>query len=563
MFAPAIEIEFVRFDDPKITPPGFVLDRSPRAVPLWIAALSAPEVDIRREAALTIILAHRQEVEDIESTIPALRKALDDPEQHPAVVAAVARALIALDVRDAAISLAHRAERGGAELAQTIEPALARWDYAPIRKRWLARLNEPQTTRSLLVLAIDGLGAVGDTSAAPRLKVLSAASDREPGIRLAAAKSLAQLQREGLEETATELTSRSGKDGLIDQLVAAKLLRRHASDEALKILASLALDPEPAVASAALERLMEHDFRLVLPLAERLAASGDANVRHAAAKAWIAERTPGAIAHLGPMLDDPHPMVRTDVREALLAMAVEEPLLGPVLEAAKAMLAGNQWRALEQSIMIMAALERDESAERLVELLEFDRPEVYVAAAWGLRLLAVPDTRSAILDKAERLYAIQSAGGANRTQELQSQHLSEAIRVLQADEALPLLRKYIPKNLVIESHSRGAAIWTIGHLLAGRPPDAELVEQMGARIADVTTMPSETAEVREACAVALGRMKAEGGLPTLRRFAGTTPTYDPVAYACQWAIREITGEGDPAFGPPQPQRRQWFLDTVE
>ena len=40
--------------------------------------------------------------------------------------------------------------------------------------------------------------------------------------------------------------------------------------------------------------------------------------------------------------------------------------------------------------MIMVALDRKETAGRLVELLDFPRPEVFVAAAWGLRRLAVP-----------------------------------------------------------------------------------------------------------------------------------------------------------------------------
>jgi hypothetical protein len=560
--ASAVEIDFIRFDDPKIEPPPLKWDLSPRPVRLWIEALSAPEADLRREAALTIVLAHRFGIRDIETTAPALRKAVDDPKQHPAVVAAVARALIELDARDAAAALATRAESGGLELAQTIEPALARWDYRPMRKPWLERLADSGARRGYVLLAIASLATVGERSASPQLKELVTAREAEPGVRLAAARALAQLQPQGLEELAAALAASEAKDGMVDRLVAANLLRRHASEEGFRLLAALALDREPAVASAALERLFEHDFRLVLPLAERLAANSDANVRHVAAKAWIAECTPAAIGHLGPMLDDPHPAVRTDVREALLEMASEPPLLDPVLEASKNVLAGSQWRGLEQSIMILTALDRDETAARFAELLEFERPEVYVAAAWGLRVLAVQETRPAILNKAERLYTIQSAAEANATQDQQFQHLAEAFRVLNADESLPLLRKYVPKSTDIHPESRAAAIWATGHLLAGRP-QPDLVKELSERLADVASLIPEAGQVRLSCALTLGRMKAEEALPTLRKFKGDGPMYDPVAYACGWAIHQITGEPLPEFADSEPIPRRWFLEPAE
>jgi HEAT repeat protein len=559
--ASAIEIGFIRFDDPKIEPPDTVWDRTPRPVPLWIQALSAPEADVRREAAVTIVLAHRFGMEEIETTVPAMRAALEDRGQHPAVVIALAHALIELDARDAASSLAQRATES-LELAEVIEPALARWDYQPIRKQWLARLEDRSARRALLVLAIQGLASVGESSAAPRLKELAAAPHGEPGVRLAAARSLAQLAPAGLEPLANDLAAHGGRERMLERLLAASLLRRHASDEAFQLLAQLALDEEPAVASAALERLLEHDYRLVLPLAVQLAANNDANVRHAAAKAWIAERTSAAIGHLGPMLDDPHPRVRADVREALLEMAQDAKLLDSVLAASDAMLASGQWRGLEQSIMIMAALDQDETASRIAELLDFERPEVYIAAAWGLRILAVNETRPAILKKLEQLYEVQAAGRAASAQDTQSQHLAEAIRVLGADEALPLLRKYVPKSMTVHPDSRAAAIWTIGHLLAGKP-DPDLTTELSERLADVMSLMPEYPQVREAAAVCLGRMKAEGGLATLRRFGGDGPILESVQYACRWAIHKIAGEPFPEFADPMPSSRPWFLAPVQ
>ena len=49
------------------------------------------------------------------------------------------------------------------------------------------------------------------------------------------------------------------------------------------------------------------------------------------------------------------------------------------------MLATPRWRALEQATILLAVLDHKPAAPRLVDLLRFERPEVFVAAAWGLR----------------------------------------------------------------------------------------------------------------------------------------------------------------------------------
>ncbi|MCR4412205.1 MAG: HEAT repeat domain-containing protein, partial [Thermoguttaceae bacterium] len=100
-----IEVEFARLTDPSLAPPKPVPAVSSRPLALWIQALASPEADLRREAADTIALAHRLGMPDVQTAVPALREALDAPGQHPLVVAAAARTLIALDAREAAPSL--------------------------------------------------------------------------------------------------------------------------------------------------------------------------------------------------------------------------------------------------------------------------------------------------------------------------------------------------------------------------------------------------------------------------------------------------------------------------
>ncbi|MCR4415785.1 MAG: hypothetical protein NUV77_25505, partial [Thermoguttaceae bacterium] len=380
--------------------------------------------------------------------------------------------------------------------------------------------------------------------------------------RVAAARALAELKREGLEEPARRLASDASPAHLPDRLVAARLLRRHGSPAALELLTALAQDREPAIAAAALEPLVERDFRRVLPISDPLLANDDANVRRLAARAWVAERTAAAVGRLGKLLDDPHPDVRAYVRESLLAMTSEAPLRDAVLEEARRALAGRQWRALEQSVMILVALDRKEVADRLVELLEFDRPEVYIAAGWGLRRLAVESTRPAMLRKVQRIHDVQKSVGTAWEVDQQFCHLVEALGLLRADEALPLLRQYVPKDFAIRPSARATAIWAIGHILADKP-DPALVAQLCERVSDIMSLMPEASEVRAMSAVTLGRMRAKDALDTLRKLAGGREVGDPSQFACGWAIHQITGEPLPVFVPFKLTRSAWFLEPLK
>ncbi len=561
--APArgIEIEYARFKDPEIDPPRPILSVSPNSLPLWIEALKASEVDLRREAADTLVEAYKQGLSQAKQAEPALVEALAAPGQHPLVVAAVARALIALDCRHAAEALWAHAQRG-TELAQVIEPALAQWDYRPVRAVWRTRLEDPSTPRTLVFLAIDGLATVGDEEAVPRLKALAMDRTRDGAIRMAAARAVGRLTSAGQEGDARQLAPDRSPNGLTDRLVAAALLRRHSAPSALALLEELAQDSEPAVAALALQRLLEADFARILRLSDKLLASPDARVRQLTAQAWVAERTPQAVAQLGAVLDDPHPGIRAHVRESLLDMAGLPQLRQPVLDAARRQLGGRSWRALEQAIMILVALEQKDIGGRLTELLDFDRPEVFIAAAWGLRRLAVPATAKAMVAHAERLRDLQMANRSTREQDRQFCHLAEALGLLRLAEAEPLLRQYVPKNMVLDPSVRGAAIWALGYIRAGRP-EPELTRQLAERVADVMGILPEAVEVRAMSAIALGRMKARDALPVLRKFSGGPKVGEATQYACGWAIHCITGEPAPGFITPVLKRRGWFLERLE
>ncbi|HEY2839343.1 MAG TPA: HEAT repeat domain-containing protein, partial [Pirellulales bacterium] len=126
--------------DPEI-PVAKVVKTFPKgSLERWLAALERPDADTRYRAAATFALARERGMTGLEAAIAPLTRELNRTDQHPAVRLAAARALVALDARDAAALLLKQSESGGAELREIVEPALAKWDYKPARAIWLERL---------------------------------------------------------------------------------------------------------------------------------------------------------------------------------------------------------------------------------------------------------------------------------------------------------------------------------------------------------------------------------------------------------------------------------------
>jgi len=573
--ATKVEVDSARHQDPKIELPPPIVSYSPKLKPLWLAALAHDEVDLKRQAAHTIALAHQRGMPDLADAATPLMEALDAPDQHPVVMLAAAKALIVLDARQAAPLLFKHAAKDGLDMAQMVEPVLASWDYEPIRQVWRDRLSAPRVPRRLLFLAIRGVAAVSVHEAEPRLRELATRSEIAPDVRLEAARALGHLKTEGLEEVARSLAADKSPEKIVDRLVAASLLSGHQGDEAESLLLELAVDEAPSVAAIALARLLEIDHMLVIPIADATIANDDANVRHLGARAVVAWHTPEAVSRLGPMLDDPHPDVRKYVRRSLLEMASDEQLGAPVLKEALDMLATERWRGLEQASLMIAALDHKPAAGRLVELLDFQRPEVFITAAWALRKLAVPATLDAMFDKACRETKRTEASHwapADVCQQLCQ--LIEAFGEMTYTPAEPLLRKHIPKDAPYAAEVRAAAIWSLGHLYAGKP-EPKLTGLLVGRLSDVNSLEPEAEDVRLMSAVSLGRMNAgrrsaeaslcptNGVLPALQLFMKLDTLQTPVGYACAWAIHQITGEPIPKPEPRHESRLGWFLDPLD
>jgi hypothetical protein len=263
-------------------------------------------------------------------------------------------------------------------------------------------------------------------------------------------------------------------------------------------------------------------------------------------------------------LDDPHLGVRGQVREALFRLAATVEFEARLRPAAIEVLTGQSWRGQEQATLLLAALDHKPVAARLVQLLESPREEVQVAAAWGLRKLAVKETLPAILDKANRQTERRKREGVSIPIDAQVAHLCEAMGVMKYTPAEPLLRTYIPKVYAMGEMSRSSAIWALGHLHAG-VPDEELAQLLYDRAAEpLSAMPPEMEGVRIASTVALGRMQAKSFTARLKNLMGPIVIPYPHSMALAWAIHELTGE---SFPDPKPveihHQAGWFLEPLD
>jgi HEAT repeat protein len=535
---------------------------------LWLKALARPEADLRRQAAEAVSLAQRRGVKGLDDAVAPLLAELDRTDQHPAVRLAVAEALASLDARDAAPAFLRLARTDDLDLRDLVEPALARWDYRPAREVWLGRLRDPAASPRGLVLAARGLATVGEADATDRLRELALSDRAAPPVRLEAAGALGRLRTEGLEKDADRLAADPSPRAIPARLAAAALLRHHQGDEAVRLLGRLAEDREPAVAAPAVARLLEIDPGLVVPSAERLLGSPDANLRSLAVEVLHLRPAEKGLRLLADRLDDEHPDVRGQARRALLGLAAKPELREPILGEATRLLGGRGWRGLEQAALLLGQLDHKPAAQRLVELLANDRPETFVAAAWALRKLAVKETLPDVTKHVEA--TLKRVWGGKGP-------LDQAVPLAMLDHQLAQLnqllgqQKYEPADAVLRQflpphpdrpmeEARAAAAWALGLIHEGQPV-AALVTALEGRLKDMPPgIPPEDPRMRRMAAVALGRMKAQDALGSLRSFyGGQGPNEDPVSNACGWAVEQITGEVMPAPKVIHRARLDWFL----
>ncbi|WP_197532505.1 HEAT repeat domain-containing protein [Symmachiella macrocystis] len=555
--------------DPGIQIPEPVKDIHPNLTTLWLEALNRPEIDMQRMAAESIARASQRDIPGLDKAVPRLEEILVAEESHPTARYAAARALIALDSRASSDKLLETSQSHGADLAQLIEPALAAWENPAAKTVWVERLAAKETGPRNLVLAMRGLGELQHQSALPSLVAIANDLTRTSAVRLEAATAAGKIAESGLEQDAERLAGDTRSPRFINQFCAIRLLAGHSSAGAKKLITELADHDEPAIAAAALKRLNEIDYALVLPMAEEAMQSPDPEVRRLGALSMLQLPAVDHIVPLSKLMADPHPGVRSEISEGLLKLSEKPDLNEPIRAAAMQVLAEDRWQGQEQASLLLGALEHKPAADRFIELMESPRVEVRLPATWALRKLAVPETIPALIAQASELTQRRKSTNQPGMDE-QVAHLFEALGALQAKDATPLLVQYIPKRVRMNNLSRGSAIWALGRINEGSR-DEKLEDAFTDRILDFEPRPSEVSLVKQMSAIALARMQAVDHAPMLRRFAlddslfatsGSDDSGMRLRMALLWAVKELTGDELPTPKPMTIGQDSWFLEPL-
>jgi HEAT repeat protein len=584
---PPIAPSFLMDEEPAERPQFPVIYLNPEMLTLWKQTITHPESELQRQTAEAICKAFQSGHKEVSALEPELIALLKQKKIHPATRYAAAHALIALNSRDSAATLFETSQRDGKGFRQLVEPTLADWGFEPIHAIWLERIKSPTTPRRELQLAIRGLSQNRVVAAHADLLQIALSSTRPSDIRLAAARAAADTAETGLEPSTKQLLSRASRT-VIDRLCAAALLGHHRSEESITLNQSLAVDAEPTVAGMALRTLFAIGPQLVLPVAEVSLKSPDANVRRVAIDTYVQLPTVERLETLSAFLSDPHPELRGLVREGFFTHASRNEFEPVIRESSIRVLGGDDWRGQEQAALLLAALDRKEIAPRLLELMKSDRDEVMIATAWALRVLAVPETATSMIEQIQ--YQSQFQTSTLRGADYQVAHLSEALGVLRNKSSVPVLRIYVPKTMKYGPISRAAAIWALGQIFedaAGTPAtppekspvaqaaealgiaakdDSQLPEELAAqfmgRVREIAGMPPEFPEVRRTSALALGRMKATSQLGGLKEMIGVQVDSEAVELAMRWAVLRITGEDLPIAPPARVEHGGWFIEPA-
>ena len=567
-----VEPELLWQRDPELRMPARIRRLPTSYLQLWIEALAGPEYELRRDVAMNITRAHRDGYLDCSTAADALAKALNDASAPRSVVVEIARALITLDARSNAAKFKELLDAGqGTYFEMLVEPALARWGDVDMLSQWRQRLKADDVPRYRRTLAIRSIAHLPQTMTVDEELHAELASlvssSRDTGIIFEAAQALGQVQRSGLEQLADQLLFSTGKSSQIRVLAGVYLLLHHQSELSgallLRTLTVALVDPHDApIVRAVWRRLLERNVAKLSTFVPQAITHSDPEVRRVAIDTLVRFPSEEQIALLGNALDDEHPGIRRAARQTLLALSRDDSLRPSVIQAGLAAIARPSWREQEQAVVLLAILDQSETADRLLELINSPRPEVAIAAAWGLRQLNVAE-------KLDRLLAIAEATDKqiDDGQELRPHqsvvlaHVFEALGRGKFKPAIPLLKRWIPKASPRFDFEvpRSSAVWSLGRLFEDSR-DVTLAEQLKARFVDVLSFIPESTTVRYAAGIALGRIGAVEVAPDLELFAELGIEEPDLAAA--WSVERLTGE---VFPPPDPgidEGAPWSVDPI-
>lgn len=520
----------------------------------------ATDAEIQEVAATQLFRFAREGLADISAAEGALRHAIEQGTSRR-VVSACYRAASAGGLQSFAAEMLEFTKTASDAERVILEPVLQDWKFAPAAAMWQERLTGSDSSATSLQLACAGLAALGETSAVDQLIRIAGDTRADYLRRMAAAKAAVQLGPEQSHQLAQTLLNRTQ----VERVLAVALLNT-SLPASLQTLLPLCEDPENAAAAAAWEAVYANDRSLLQPLLPVGRKHADKTVRMVAA--MVMRDFPGAerVDWLHELISDYHLEVRNTARRMLLAVSEEQPDLKPQIVGlcADALKPDSKdWQGIEQSLVLLGQMRSTEYSALAVELLNYQRDEVMVSAAWLIHLFPDLAVRTPVLKATQDAETwLYDPAEFEREHGMKQAFLFQYLAIMRVKEIEEVLVKQFSKTVPGVLIRRSAAMWTLG-LLYENNPDQNMVRQMHARIQDRNSPDPERFPVRRFCLLALGMMRSTGSQAVVQEAWEVDDASEGLRGAARW-IRPLVGmEMTEPIEPFYLQIGGWRLNPID
>ena len=427
-------------------------------------------------------------------------------------------------------------------LRLAIETKLVELKSALPKEQWRVRLKGGESRESLNLIACKGLAIVGDANDAAAFEAIIKDDTKSTPMRVCAAESLAAIDPAKAvalaESMGTGSQFQEGTERWDRWLAIVRLLRESKTEKALDLTSKAFAEGSDAARTDAFEHISNAWPEKAVPLLDVAKKDREANVRLEVVRYLDMHFDKDAIVRLAELVADNNPKVRMAARDALLGHAEESMWAEAIQGKVTAALQSQKWWEVEQAAIMVASLKMTSAESQLFSLLKHERSEVYIAAAWALRVVAEsPEVLQKILDYAKEKtdYIFQSSILMDPEYHHVA-HLFELIAIKKLPGGKEMLQRFVKKNTKIGLTTRLSALWGVGQYLENNP-ESDMSSAYAVIIADKFGPGAELDVVRYAAMVGMGYFAdptTKNAIMALQEGNGT-----PIRLAQDWALSRI------------------------
>lgn len=482
--------------------------------------------------------------------IDACRQRLSKGESFPRLRGELVYFLLAAnDPKDA--ELLWKVSQSDVSVSLVVEEQMIKWKSALPLTVWRNRFNEQFVEKERLLVAANGVAQLGDSSDLPALEGLLRNRKQPLGVRYAAAQGIARINTpkalELLDEVAAgkiqgdvELSNEKAASGPVWDywLAITYLVGTHESDRTKELLIETlkkGSDVARTVALRQLGKMSAEEFKKQLDVVRN---DPEINVRMEVLNFLSNHVDEQAIVIMGEYLGDDQPRVRELARDQLLKLADNETNRPIVEREVSKALKSEKWWQVEQAIIAAASLQMTNEQQQLLVLLDHSQPEVYVTAAWGLRVLADSPEVIAKMVELVKSETDRIFDGPTLDEPVYHRvaHLIEGLSLRKVPESRASIERYVPKNQKAGMVSRMGALWGMGKYLEGKP-EPKFSEQYITIVYDKFGFGAEFGAMRYCAMIGLGSFAdpaTKEKIVALEEGEGS-----PIALAKKWTLEQI------------------------